>query len=134
MRPTLTRLSFAVLAAALLLTAAPAPAEDSTTMEGSFVWSQRDHSDKLKAVFEPTGEGTWDVSFYFTFRGEPHTYTGTAEGSLTEGALKGTVQNEDKKRTWNFEGEFQDGEFNGTHEEIGRNGESYDTGTLTLQG
>ncbi len=101
-----------------------------TTLVGEYQWNRGPTGD-LKAVFTPTGEGTWDVSFYFDFRDKPHTYSGTAEGSM-DGALSGEVQNENKKRTFIFEGSFKDGVFEGNHEETTpeRAGE---TGTLMLK-
>jgi hypothetical protein len=114
-----------------LFTALPLAAEESQTLQGEFHWERRDVRGALEAVFTPTGEGTWDVSFHFEFREEPHTYTGTAEGSLENGPLKGTVKNENKKRTFTFEGTVTDGQFTGDHSEL--DGEKvYDTGTLTL--
>ena len=86
-----------LLAALALLLTAPSGtvlAEEITTLNGEFKWSQRNSSGDLKADFTPTGEDTWDVSFHFKFRGEPHVYSGTAEGSLSEGELSGTVKNE----------------------------------------
>ncbi len=106
-------------------------AQDSRTLTGEFVWTDRDRSGDLEAIFTATGEETWDVSFHFTFRETPHTYSGTAEGSLTGGDLKGTVLNEDKKRTFTFSGSFKDGTFHGTHAEVGSE-KSHATGTLTL--
>ena len=101
-----------------------------TTLTGEYVWNRGPTGD-LKAVFTETGEGTWDVSFHFDFRETPHTYTGVAKGSMS-GKLSGEVKNEDKKRTFSFEGEFKDGVFSGNHEELtpSRAGE---TGTLTLK-
>ncbi len=111
-----------------------AMADDTQTLTGEYVWTNRDNKGDLKAVFTPTGkDGIWDVTFYFNFRGQPHEYAGSAEGSLSEGALKGVVKNENKKRTFTFAGEFEDGTFRGTHEETtpSRAGR---TGTLTLSG
>ena len=101
-----------------------------TTLIGEYHWN-RGHSGDLKAVFTSTGEGTWDVSFYFDFRDKPHTYTGTATGSM-DGKLSGEVKNESKKRTFSFEGAFSDGVFEGNHEELTpeRAGK---TGTLMLK-
>ena len=109
-----------------------AVAGESRTLTGEFVWSQRGRSGDLEAVFTPTGEGRWDVAFYFTFRGTPHTYSGTAEGSLSDGQLSGTVKNEGNNRTFTFRGAFEEGVFNGTHAEIGGSG-PIDTGTLSLE-
>ncbi len=103
------------------------------TLHGKFVWTHKDGSGNLEAVFTPTGEATWNVNFHFNFRGDDHTYSGTAEGSLSEGALSGTVQNESKERTWTFTGSFEGGAFSGTHAEI-VDGKAEPTGTLTLGG
>lgn len=81
----------------------------------------------------PTGEEAWDVSFHFEFRGRAHVYTGTAEGSLSRGALKGEVKNENRRRTFRFTGTTEGGTFRGTHSEI-EEGRQYGTGTLSLQG
>ncbi len=106
-------------------------AEDSQTLTGEFVWDQRGNRGDLEAVFTATGENTWNVDFHFTFRGSPHTYSGTAEGSLSQGALSGKVYNESKKRTFTFRGNFEDGQFSGTHAEV-EGKKKIDTGTLTL--
>ena len=119
----------AVLAFCLAGAAISQTAEE--TLLGSYFWKQSNERGDLRAVFTPKGEGKYDVVFHFDFRG-PHTYTGTAEGSLKEGSLKGTVQNENKKRTWNFAGTFTNGQFEGTHEEL-RDGDKIDSGTLTLK-
>ena len=111
-----------------------AGAEEATkTLHGKFVWTVKDGSGDLEAVFTPTGEATWNVDFHFNFRGDDHTYSGTAEGSLSEGALSGTVHNESKERTWSFTGSFEGGAFHGTHSEI-VDGKPQPTGTLTLGG
>jgi hypothetical protein len=106
--------------------------DDSTTLNGTFVWEHGNSAGDLEAVFAPTGEASWDVSFYFTFRNKRHTYTGSATGSLTAGALSGTVLNESEKRTFTFEGAFEDGVFNGTHAEVSAE-QAMSTGTLTLR-
>lgn len=111
----------------------PAPAEPSvTTLIGAYHWERGETEGDLKAVFTPTGDATWDVAFHFDFRGDPHTYTGEAKGSLTDGSLEGTVLNEDKNRTFNFEGTVQEGKFEGTHSEVGGRRGSRRTGTLSL--
>jgi len=106
-------------------------AEDNITLTGEFVWTQRDNSGSLEAVFTPAGEGEWEVAFHFDFRGTGHVYSGTAKGSLSEGELSGEVRNENKKRTFVFGGEFKDGVFNGTHAET-TGDRKQETGTLTL--
>jgi hypothetical protein len=126
-------LSAAVLALLVIPGASSVGAEDARTLHGEFAWTQRDKSGDLEAVFTPTGEGTWDVSFRFEFRESPHTYSGTAEGDLDDGELKGTVTDESGKRTFTFEGESKDGEFSGTHAET-TGGKPASTGTLKLSG
>lgn len=101
-------------------------------LTGEFAWDTRDKSGDLEAVFTPTGEHRWDVAFHFSFRNESHVYSGTAEGDLGQGQLKGTVYNEPKSRTFTFKGAFADGTFSGTHAEI-EDGAEHATGTLTLR-
>ena len=123
-----------LLVVVLALVASPAAslhAGETHTLKGEFVWSNRDRSGGLEAVFTPVGERKWEVSFHFTFRGADHVYSGTAEGSLSEGELSGSVQNENQRRTFTFSGEFKDGRFSGTHAEIDGAREQQ-TGTLTL--
>ena len=129
------KLAFAAVAVVLCLagTIVAAPAdEERTTLTGSFVWEHGNSTGDLEAIFTPTGEGSWDVAFHFTFRNKPHTYTGSATGSLTAGELSGTVLNENKKRTFTFEGAFEDGVFNGRHAEVGGQ-RTMPMGTLTLR-
>ena len=125
-------LLFALLPALVVVPAASLHAEDTQTLKGEYVWSNRDRGGDVEAVFTPAGKKKWDVSFYFNFRDQDHVYSGTAEGSLSKGKLSGTVKNESKKRTFTFTGEFKDGAFSGTHSEIG-DGREQATGTLTLQ-
>lgn len=114
-------------------TAEDATAEDPEhTLIGTYHWERGETKGDLKAVFTPKTETTWDVSFYFDFRGDAHVYTGEAEGSLTDGALKGEVLNEAKNRTFTFEGTIEDGKFEGSHAEVGGRRGSRRTGTLTL--
>ena len=121
-----------MVATMLVLTPGPAAAAESDrTLLGQYVSSFQSGSQPLRAVFTPTGDDQWDVVFYFKFHGKKHEYEGTAEGSLDGGALRGTVQNENKRRTFSFQGNFRDGEFRGTHAEIKRTGERR-TGSLTM--
>ena len=108
-------------------------ADEPRTLKGEFVWNHRDSAVDLEAVFTPTGENRWDVAFHFEFRGKPHTYSGTAEGSLTDGGLSGKVRNENKKRTFTFKGKFKNEVFTGAHAET-TDGRAQSTGTLTLGG
>jgi hypothetical protein len=107
-------------------------ADSSRTLKGTYEWTGGENKGPLEAVFTPAGEGKWEVAFHFEFDGQPHVYAGTAEGSLSEGALKGTVKTENKKRTFTFKGAFQDGTFTGTHADSSPDGEQ-PTGTLTLK-
>lgn len=131
---------FVTVASLLLLAAGSSvQAEDAKTLTGEYYWKQADENfpdqnlsrGALKATFEAQGEGTWAVSFRFEFRGEKHVYTGTAEGSLTDGALSGKVVTENQRSTFTFEGAFEDGKFTGTHASL-RDGTVKDLGTLTL--
>ena len=129
------KLAFAAVAVVLCLTGAPGSGqagEKTTTLTGEFVWEHGNSTGDLEAVFTATGEESWDVAFHFTFRNKPHTYSGSAQGSLTAGELSGTVLNENKKRTFKFEGSFEDGVFNGKHAEV-RAKRTSSTGTLTLR-
>ncbi len=132
MRRTVFCLVLAAIALAPAATAGDAePIADATRLSGEYYWSERDETGALDAVFEPTGDGTWDVTFRFSFRDKPRVYTGTASGSLTDGALEGTVVNDDKKRTFTFAGTFESGSFRGSHAETTA-GRERDTGTMTL--
>lgn len=103
-----------------------------TTLIGEYHWERGETRGDLKAVFTPKADDTYDVSFYFDFRGDAHTYSGEATGSLTDGALQGEVKNEAKNRTFTFEGTIADGKFEGTHAEVGGRRGSRQTGTLKL--
>ena len=124
----------ALLVAALLVAFAlhgSLLAEETQILTGEYVWTYQGEPQDLEATFIATGKGQWEVSFDFKHRGTPHTYSGTAEGSLTEGKLEGEILNEGKNRTFTFTGEFADGTFRGTHAEI-TDGRAGDTGTMTL--
>ena len=105
-------------------------AAETRILVGEFAWNRGAQGD-LEAIFTSTGEDEWIVDFHFTFRDTPRTFSGTAKGSLSEGALAGTVKNQKGNRTWTFEGTFEDGTLSGTHAETS-SGEALDTGTLTL--
>jgi hypothetical protein len=122
----------AVVAALVISLGLANGADEKRTLKGNYEWTGGGKKGTLETVFTPAGEGKWDVAFHFDFRG-PHVYAGTAEGSLSGGDLKGKVQNDEKNRTFTFTGAFTDGEFRGTHAEIGDDGEQA-TGTLTLKG
>jgi hypothetical protein len=121
-----------VVASFLSLISNPATSTETTrTLTGEYVSSFETGMQALRAVFTPTAAGQWDVVFYFEFHGKNHVYKGAAQGSLDGGELSGEVKNENKRRTFTFQGKFQDGEFRGTHAEIKRTGERR-TGSLTL--
>jgi len=122
----------AVVAALVMLLGPVTGAAEKRTLKGSFKWTDAGKKGDLEAAFTPTGEGTWDVAFHFEFRGKPHIYAGTAEGTLAGGDLNGRVRNDEKNRTFIFTGTFTEGEFHGAHAEIGDDGE-HATGTLTLK-
>lgn len=111
-------------------------ANEDVTLEGSFVWArdEGDISGDLSAVMTPAGENQWSVAFHFVWEDEPHTYLGTASGSLTHGELEGVAEsdNEDHKISFRFNGAFEDGTFTGTHGWIKEDGTLETAGTLTL--
>ncbi|MEM1206617.1 MAG: hypothetical protein AAGN66_25505 [Acidobacteriota bacterium] len=118
----------------LLLATTPLFAAESQTLTGDFIWERSDDSisGDLKAVFEPTGDAAWNVSFHFTFDEKKHVYSGTATGSLTEGELKGRVMSDgETPQPFEFEGSFNEGAFEGVHKGF-RQGEPTPTGTLRL--
>ena len=120
------------IATALLPTyAAEAATDDIRTLTGQYKWNYQKSPGKLRAVFTPVDRGNWEVVFHFTFDGRKHAYAGTAEGTLSEGELKGTVKNENRRRTFVFEGRFEEGTFRGRHAEIRGTGQRK-TGTLIL--
>lgn len=126
--------AIALLAVSLFVvtaSAARSESEPSHTLTGQYVWTYQNTPGDLEAVFTRTGEGRYDVVFHFTFDGQPRAYRGTAEGSLSEGTLSGTVKNENRRRTFVFDGAVSEGTFRGTHAEI-RRGKERRTGTLTL--
>jgi len=113
-----------------------AGASETVTLEGSFYWniSEKGRRGDLIGVFTPTSQDSWDVAFHFEWEGEPRVWKGSAQGSLTEGSLKGEVQTDDPEYqfTFRFSGDFKDGTFHGTHGQL-EEGELEDRGTLTLQ-
>lgn len=116
----------------LLAVAAPlASAEETQKFAGHYRWDAQDLSGNLEAVFTPTGESTWDVAFHFNFQG-PHTFVGTAQGSLGTGKLEGTVVNERETRTFKFRGTVKKGKFRGVHFETSGGGQRK-TGTLSMK-
>ena len=127
------RVALLIGAMAILLTVSSgtAGAEETQTLTGEFWWTHRGTTGDLEAIFTPKGEGKWEVAFHFDYRGKSHVYSGTAEGSLTSGELKGTVLNERKDRTFTFSGTVKDGKFTGTHAEAEDDGER-ETGTFSL--
>ena len=105
----------------------------SHTIEGQFNWShQKGKTHNVKAVFTKSAKaGVYDVSFYFNWGKNPHVYTGQATGNLKDGMLKGTVKNDDKKRSFGFEGTCKNMKFEGKHHEIKGKWKT-DTGTISL--
>ena len=109
----------------------------SHTLQGSFTAPQyQDGPRPVRAVFTSAGqEELWDVVFHFQFNGLQHAFRGTAEGSLQEGALHGTIRSY-RRRTFTFSANLKGGVFRGTHAEVFRSGSRAGgpgTGTLTLR-
>ena len=119
------------LLALLVASMSFAAAEETRKFTGHYQWDGQDLSGNLEAVFTPTGESTWGVTFHFTFQG-PHTFVGTAEGSLKTGKLEGTVFNERETRTFAFRGTIKKGKFRGAHFET-TGGAPRTTGTLSMR-
>jgi hypothetical protein len=107
---------------------------DEVTLTGEFLWKHMNHTGDLDAVFTKIGDGAWGVEFRFVWEGELHVYRGTAEGSVTDGGLRGNVvtDNPTRPRTFFFAGRFERGRFTGTHTALQASGGTYPTGTLTL--
>ena len=108
---------------------------DEVTLTGEFLWQHMNHTGDLDAVFTRTGDGAWGVEFRFVWEGELHVYRGTAEGSLTDGELRGNVVTDNPERrpqTFFFAGRFERGRFTGTHTALQPSGGMHPTGTLTL--
>lgn len=113
-------------------------AAEATELNGSFVWERTNDKGEddsktgdLKAIFVEGEAGKWKVDFHFTWEKKPRVWSGTAEGSLSEGELKGEVFDENKENKFMFSGSFTDGRFTGTHAAEGDNGPNQ-LGTLTL--
>lgn len=119
---------------ALLLQVGAAGSEDEVTLTGGFLWKHMNHKGDLDAVFTKTGDGAWGVEFRFVWEDELHVYRGTAEGSLTDGELRGeaVTDNPERPQTFFFEGRFEHGQFTGTHTALQASGGTHTTGTLTL--
>lgn len=107
---------------------------DEVTLTGEFLWKHMNHTGDLDTVFTRTGDGAWGVEFRFVWEGELHVYRGTAEGSLTDGELRGNVvrDNHERPQTFFFAGRFERGRFTGTHTALQASGGTHPTGTLTL--
>lgn len=129
------------LSVAAALQGAPVVASPSSTAPqsadvvvfvGEYNWRYQDRPGPLRAEFTPTGPAEWDVAFHFKFDGSPHTYKGTAGGSLTEGALEGRVFSENRRRKFTFQGEVEDLVLEADHAEA-TSGRARRTGTLALK-
>lgn len=124
--------SFFVLALAL---AGTAIADETVTLEGSFVWA-RDDGDvtgDLTAVMTAAGEDEWNVAFHFIWEEEPTVYRGRATGALGNGTLAGSAKSGDERDlSFRFSGEFENGTFQGTHSFVMDDGSLRQGGSLTL--
>lgn len=110
-------------------------AGNDVTLAGGFVWERPNEKidGKLEAVFTPTGDNRWDVAFHFEWENGPHTWLGTAEGSLQSGEFSGkVVSDDDRQARFQFKGTFEGGTFSGTHAQVLENGSLRDTGTMRL--
>lgn len=120
----------------ILPLAGPAFGDQEVTLTGSFVWARTDgdRTGDLEAVFTPSEEHDWTVAFHFVWEDKDHVYLGTADGNLETGTLRGTAEHlaEDRVITFRFEGEFDEGTFQGSHGWLKDDGTLEHGGTLTL--
>ena len=102
------------------------------TIEGTYNWSaQGDRQHTVTAVFNETAPGKYSVDFSFTWGNKAHVYKGTAEGSLSDGKLIGSVRADDQpNRQFGFNGTSVKGVFSGDHHEKRGNHEA-GTGKIT---
>lgn len=131
MAPATALVAGLVVAVMLLPMASSADTEGARTLTGRYFMDSGDDTGALEAVFTPAGDGTWTVAFHFEFQNQPHLYIGTAQGSLTNGPLRGEVKVDHPDATFVFEGTVTDGTFQGIHGEL-QGGEPVPAGTLTL--
>ncbi len=126
--------ALALLALMLSMQGSAVPSGNEITLTGEFHWTHMNHTGDLEGVFTNSGDKIWSVEFRFEWDGERHVYAGTAEGSLTDGELRGSVvtDNPDWPRTFLFAGRFEGGRFTGTHTAIQVSGGTHPTGTLAL--
>jgi len=128
MKKTTVALTITVLV--LTVGIATADHHGSQTFIGTYDWSDGDIG-YLKAVFESDGDGAWKVKFDFNWNGQDHTWTGTAKGSLANGTeVSGTAT--DGHRNWVFEGSIEDGVMSGSHREIRKERNPYESGTFEI--
>ncbi len=93
------------------------------TFTGTFEWSRKKgKKHNIKGVFTPDGANKWKVIWTFKWGKGNETYTGTAEGNLDNGPLKGQALRKQgpkvkkpDKRLWKFEGVVKNGELNANH-------------------
>ena len=130
----LAAIAVTVLTLLLFVQGGAVPSGDEVPLTGEFLWKHMKHTGDLDAVFTKTGDGAWGVEFRFVWEGELHVFRGTAEGSLTDGELRGNVvtDNPQRPQTFFFAGTFERGRFTGTHTALQPSGGTHPTGTLTL--
>ena len=130
MRPTM--LLFVTLMLVFPARQPSADVDDSRRLRGEYTSDHHRGKRPLEATFALTQDDHWKVVFHFDWD-RRRTYSGTAEGSLSEGPLEGVVADEGRRRIFTFRGEFKDGLFEGTHYEVDRRGRERRTGTLVLR-
>ncbi|MEM8993197.1 MAG: hypothetical protein AAGF23_00265 [Acidobacteriota bacterium] len=113
-----------------------ATAAGAQTFSGTYDWSSGG-SGSLVATFAPAGETeggapAWDVTFDFTFYGKDHTWKGTAEGALEDGAtITGNARG--SRRDWVFTGTLEDGVLAGDHAQLKRGGKKSRSGSFSIK-
>ena len=95
----------------------PGAKATTVTLTGTYNWGKK-AKQPLKGVFTPDGENKWKVVWTFKHKNKPHTYTGTVEGNLQNGPIKGESVNEGGKRKWKFEGAAKNGVIDCNHVEL----------------
>ncbi|NRA38433.1 MAG: hypothetical protein HRU15_09855 [Planctomycetes bacterium] len=88
---------------------------------GNYNWSAQGNSQHtVRAVFTASGQvNAYDVKFYFKWGNDQRVYSGTAQGSVVNGALEGEVTADNQpNRHFVFKGTSTNGSFAGDHHEM----------------
>lgn len=96
----------------------------AVTFSGTFDWGRK-KDQKIQGVFTPDGANKWKVVWTFKWKKKDEIYTGSAEGNLVNGSVKGSairMDHKDKtkphpkdKRKFTFNVTAKDGTLSGKH-------------------